>query len=638
MTLGFKKKDINPNVPNHQERRSSPDYDEGWRGNERRMQSDHSRRQSTDRRRPVSDYDDRYDDYRRSDHYPDSRPNGDPAYRDSYRRRDRADDYDDRYDERRQRDRSRRQDGDSLGQSRNDYRSNTRVRSEREEYGYREPRRQSRYDDDYDRGRNDDHDDRRVAYYDDNYDDYNDYDDNNYDDYDDNYDDEDYGKPTDSRATHRSDRSAMDGRTEKDVEENTTEEDDEDNWASRWSSWVPEDAFSEGNEDDSDIEESEFGEEYEDGPRKNQNLPQVEQARQMAEVFVDKFRNGGTIGWKTSAKRIVRMLAVAESDIPLIKRRLRRSNIPYNIMMAICATVVLGASGYLYNYFHSLSQNDIQMDAITAQYTTPIAPTPTDIEATPMNETDMPPIVDFAGLKNLNSEVSSWLRVPGTTIDYPVMTTPVESKYLRLDIEGNYSIPGCLFTDWDNWNENMDLVNEKHIVIYGHHLPWPAMFHDMSLYLEEPGFVDGHRKMYYETPEQTYVLSVIGVHKAAPSETDARRTIFSDQEEFQRYIDDRLALNGSVYDSHDYDRKTIGKLFTFITCTDSGAARCIVNAIVVEQYPTSYVPLVRAKMQNLIKADGTIDPVKEAQLQAEKEAEALAQQQAEEQQQEAPAE
>lgn len=463
-----------------------------------------------------------------------------------------------------------------------------------------------------------------------------------YDEYgpDDGYRHGDHAERRDSRS-HHGDGHPSDGHDDRRADEYDAEDDDvhdevsgehgesEDDWARRWSSWVPDEAFEDEDDNDDDLEESEFGEEYVDEvPRKRQNLPYEDRTREMAQTFVDRFRNGGTVGSRTKTNRIVKMQAVSESDIPTIKRRLRRSNMPYNILLLVFAGLVIVPSVMLYNYFHSLAQNDIQMNAITAQYTRPIAQTPAGMETVQVNETDMPPIVDFDGLQSLNSEVSSWLRVPGTTIDYPVMTTTTEAKYLRLDIEGNYSVPGCLFTDWDN---SPDLANEQHIVIYGHHLPWPAMFHDMSLYLEEPGFVNEHRKMYYETPDQTYELKVIGIHKARPEEWQARKTIFNDQEEFQVYVDERIAAN-DVYDSGDYDRKTINKFFTFITCTDSGSARCIVNAIVTAQYPTGYVPLVRAKMQGLIKADGTIDADKEARQKAEKERqEQEAQQQAEQQ-------
>lgn len=348
--------------------------------------------------------------------------------------------------------------------------------------------------------------------------------------------------------------------------------------------------------------------------RFNQQLPQDARTREMATMFVSRFRHGGTVGMKTPTKSIVRMRAVSEHDIPVIKRRLKRANLPYNIGMGIIGAIIIAMAGTLIVYFGSLAQNDGRLADLTAQYTKPVIREDPSVD---IPETDMPPIVDFEGLRSVNQEVSSWLRVPGTTIDYPVMTTTEEAKYLRKDLFGDYSVPGCLFTDWTNKPD----LSDSHIVIYGHHLPWPAMFHDMSLYLEEEGFFDAHRKMYFETPETTYVLKVIGLHKAMPKESEARWIEFTSEQQFQEYLDQRLSANNpdlvendesTCKDTGDYDRKAIDKFFTFITCTDSGSARCIVNAIVTEQYPTSYVPLVRAKMMGHLRESGDAEPTEVA--------------------------
>lgn len=507
-------------------------------------------------------------------------------------------------------------DGDQYGDRRDDGYGDQDTRYGRYDDDY--------YDDGYDDRYDDDRDNEPDGRLDDRYDDeYGNEDDG----YADGYDDQRPVSGSSGAAGERRDGDAgREARRPQDGDDRDGGESEED-WASRWSAWVPEGAFKDEDDEDDDLQPSDFGDEYhDDDPRRRQNLPMQNRTREMAETFVDRFRNGGTVGQKTTTNSIVAMHAISEADIPAIKMRLRRSNMKYNALMLVFAAIIAYEVWVIYDHLHAYTKNDTQMSTITAQYTKPIAQAPADVEMVRVNETDMPPIVDFAGLQSLNSEVSSWLRVPGTNIDYPVMTTPEEAKYLRLDIEGNYSIPGCLFTDWEN---DPDLPNERHIVIYGHHLPWPAMFHDMSRYLEEGGFVDGHRLMYYETPEQTYVLRVIGIHKAQPEEYDARRTIFNNQQEFQEYVDSRLGAN-VFWDSEDYDRKTINKLFTFITCTDNGSARCIVNAIVEDQYPTSYVPLVRAKMQGLIKSDGTIDSDKEAKMQEEIAAEEAAAQQTEE--------
>ena len=113
--------------------------------------------------------------------------------------------------------------------------------------------------------------------------------------------------------------------------------------------------------------------------------------------------------------------------------------------------------------------------------------------------------------------------------------------------------------------------------------------------------------MYIETPTTTYVLSVIGTHKVQPTAVDEVDVQFSNDEAFQKLVDAKLDLdkNGGR-DTSDYDRRTIGKMFSLITCADNGKARSITECIPVSEYPTSMVPQVRAAA-NASQTDATGD-------------------------------
>ena len=92
----------------------------------------------------------------------------------------------------------------------------------------------------------------------------------------------------------------------------------------------------------------------------------------------------------------------------------------------------------------------------------------------------------------------------------------------------------------------------------------------------------------------TYRLAAIGAYKVDPNEGETVQVGFSDTANFQRYLDQRLA-KCTVKLQNQPTRETMDKLFTLVTCTDSGQARAIVECVPVEVYPTSYIESIRAK-------------------------------------------
>ncbi len=72
-----------------------------------------------------------------------------------------------------------------------------------------------------------------------------------------------------------------------------------------------------------------------------------------------------------------------------------------------------------------------------------------------------------------NPDVVGWVRIEGTTLDYPVCQTPSDpEKYIHKDIDGNYSTYGTPFMD------GVCLLTKPRssLLIYGHHMRNSAMF------------------------------------------------------------------------------------------------------------------------------------------------------------------
>jgi len=292
-------------------------------------------------------------------------------------------------------------------------------------------------------------------------------------------------------------------------------------------------------------------------------------------------RNGYVTRY-TPRSRALRGNLVSIPDIGVLRRKKRLSDALPDILIVACIAFTAVCVLAMGTHQESLAQSNDDMRTVAkAMTTTPQTP----------DETNLPPAVDFAALQRINPEVAGWIYIPGTNVDYPIMSSTEQEKYLRRDMWGRHTTPGSIFADAKNASD----LSDEHVVLYGHHLPWESMFTPVSRYLTDDGFMEQHRTIYIETPTTTYVLSVIGTHKVQPTQTDEVTVSFADDLAFQRLVDGKLAADKDAgRDTGDYDRSTIGKMFSLITCADNGKARSVTECIPVSEYPTTMVAQVRA--------------------------------------------
>ena len=94
----------------------------------------------------------------------------------------------------------------------------------------------------------------------------------------------------------------------------------------------------------------------------------------------------------------------------------------------------------------------------------------------------------FQELQAMNSEVIAWLTVYGTNIDYPVTQGRDNMKYVNTNAEGEYSMSGAIFLDYQNKSDFSDFNS----ILYGHHMEKKAMFGDIGAF-EDKDMFDTHK-------------------------------------------------------------------------------------------------------------------------------------------------
>lgn len=168
-------------------------------------------------------------------------------------------------------------------------------------------------------------------------------------------------------------------------------------------------------------------------------------------------------------------------------------------------------------------------------------------------------------LHEKNEDLFGWLKIEGTTIDFPVMATPRDPEfYLRRDFDKRWSHSGLPFLS-DNC---LDSLNCDNWIIYGHHMKTHSMFTDLLLY-EDEQFAREH-PIQFSTLEETGVYRVIAALQADNNSALPfyKTTDFSDLGQFERWI--QTVESASLYDMN-IEANAGDTYITLITCRESSS-------------------------------------------------------------------
>ena len=186
--------------------------------------------------------------------------------------------------------------------------------------------------------------------------------------------------------------------------------------------------------------------------------------------------------------------------------------------------------------------------------------------------------IDFEKLKQENPEIIGWIRfddLQQTPIDYPLLYSGDDEKYLRKDIYGNDHIAGCIFLEGMNRPDFSDYYN----IIYGHNLKNGVMFGSLRNYREE-GFLEKNQYFTIYTEEKVYRYQIF-----ASPHADVYGPVFEvgyePGEKYQEFIDG--LIRNSDFKTGIYPKDTDG-IITLSTCTGDGyEERMTVHAVCIDE-------------------------------------------------------
>ena len=194
--------------------------------------------------------------------------------------------------------------------------------------------------------------------------------------------------------------------------------------------------------------------------------------------------------------------------------------------------------------------------------------------------------VEFEQLKTENPDIIGWIRFDDQNelgINYPIVYSGDNEKYLRKDIHGNEHIAGSIFLEGLNQSDFSDLYN----IIYGHNMNNGSMFGSLKKYKDE-GFWKKNQYFTVYTESTAYRYQIFSYEDAVVG-GNVYKVGYQPGEEYQTLIDEMVK-------NSDFDTgirpKSSNKILTLSTCTGNGySKRFAVHAVCIDTQTTDQTKL-----------------------------------------------
>ncbi len=260
------------------------------------------------------------------------------------------------------------------------------------------------------------------------------------------------------------------------------------------------------------------------------------------------------------------------------------------LVALLVSLVALGAIAYSY------WQGQNAYDAVAEEVFTP----PADLEGASLADLK----VDWDRLKAINPDTVGWVYIPGTSVNYPIVHTTNDDKYLTTDFNGQQTwgaTYGSIFLSAANAPDFSDANN----IVYGHHLNNGSMFAAIAGFDNADQF-NAHRTVYILTPQGNYKLRSFSlVHVAA--DDPLAQTVFASEEERTAYAQDKITRS-VVAASGIPAAADITRMFAFATCDNLPSdGRYVLYGYIAESTVAGVVPAGAAQEAAATGAEA-VDP------------------------------
>jgi len=221
----------------------------------------------------------------------------------------------------------------------------------------------------------------------------------------------------------------------------------------------------------------------------------------------------------------------------------------------------------------------------------------------------------FCGLYDQNDEVRGWISYHANAkkdflkIEYPIMYSGDNDKYLKLDFNQKRNKNGALFFDMRNTIEPFDNDN-KALIVYGHNMASGQMFAGLNKFIGNVNNARAAATLTMSTlfEHNTYkVFAVVLTDEQASNEHyfDTRRTMFASDEDFLNYVAELRAR--SLFD-YPVDVEAEDDLLVLSTCTAPSSAKVKDGRLVIIARKVRFGESTMVQTTQIVKNEDAIMP------------------------------
>jgi sortase B len=158
------------------------------------------------------------------------------------------------------------------------------------------------------------------------------------------------------------------------------------------------------------------------------------------------------------------------------------------------------------------------------------------------------------GYRQINSDYVGWLNLPGTAVDYPIVQTVDNEKYLNMTFTGASNRYGAIFADY-----RCDISDLRHFIIYGHNTSNGEMFGGLRLFLDE-SYLSDHPTVTLTLDERELTYNIFSARQTDIYDP-AYQLDFSEQGAYGQFLADCGAPSDAAH------------VLTLSTCVSTGDDR-----------------------------------------------------------------
>lgn len=200
--------------------------------------------------------------------------------------------------------------------------------------------------------------------------------------------------------------------------------------------------------------------------------------------------------------------------------------------------------------------------------------------------------LDWEELYETNEDIYSWLYIPDTQINYPVLQHETETDYyLTHNLDHSSGRPGCIYTQLLNKKDYSDY----NTILYGHNMRNGTMFRDLHLYSDRE-FFDENRYIYVYTPEKVLVYEIYGVCEVSDTHLMYKYN-FITGEGVSAFLEDIEATRSMTKQiAEEMEVAEDARLLTLSTCIDSKPNdRWVVVGVLLGERPLNFYNVINLR-------------------------------------------